>query len=185
MPLKIQSTTARIAIETQKAKMYIDNKAPLLTHQREDTKLQVRTEKPKVLIDQYECFAAVGFKNPLDLARDEAQRAYQQVLQFIAETAQDGDRLAQIHKGGNPVIDIAVRKSLRQAQIDVGEFPVPQPKFDVVGSVNVDWIPGNLTFDSELHPVSYEVTPHKVNIYLEQKNSIDIEYVGSNLDRRI
>ncbi|MBM7582626.1 hypothetical protein JOD02_001483 [Caldicoprobacter guelmensis] len=185
MLLRITTTPALIGIRTQPAQLEIDTSRPFVEMQHQPPRLNIQTQPAKVYIDQYECFAELGYKNFLDLARAQAQKGYQRVMEYIAQTAQDGDRLAAIEQGGNPIADIAEERSYHTPEPEPISLPFPKPRFFVTGGVSIDYYPGEVHFNAVVHPVRYRVTLHKVDIYLRQYPSITIEYVGRNLDRRV
>jgi hypothetical protein len=183
--LRINTTPALIGIKTQTAKVEIDSQLPLVEMEHQKAELEIETELPRVYIDQYECFAELGYKNFLDVAWEQAQKAYQHAMEYIAETAQEGDRLAAIELGGNPVADIAEEKSYWQPVPEPLTLPIPRPRFEVTGGVRISYQPGKVHFNAVLHPVRFNVTPHKVEIYMRQYPDINIEYVGHLIDRRV
>nr|MBO2494551.1 hypothetical protein [Clostridia bacterium]PZN11659.1 MAG: hypothetical protein DIU64_02085 [Caldicoprobacter oshimai] len=185
MQLRITTTPALIGIRTQLAKVEMESPRPLLEMKRQQPQLNIDIEPVRVHIDQYECFAELGYKNFLDLARTEAQRGYQRVMEYIAQTAQDGDRLAAIELDGNPIADIAEERSYDVPEAEPITLPLPQPKFYVRGGISIDYQPGKIHFNAVVSPVKYRVTPHKVEIYLRQHPNITIEYVGHHIDRRV
>jgi len=185
MHLRITTTPALIGIRTQPAKVEIHSHQPLLKMKREPPRFDIDTEPVRVHIDQYECFAELGYKNFLDLAQTQAQRGYQRVMEYIAQTAQDGDRLAAIELGGNPIADIAEERSYDVPEAEPITLPFPKPKFYVTGGVSIDYQPGKIHFNAIVYPVRYRITPHKVEIYMRQYPSIAIEYVGHYIDRRV
>jgi len=183
--LRITTKPALIGIRTQPAKVEIDSSQPLLEMKRQSPRLDIKTEPVRVYIDQYECFAELGYKSFLDLARTQAQKGYQRLMEYIAQTAQDGDRLAAIELGGNPIADIAEERSYNVPEAEPITLPLPRPKFYVTGGISIDYQPGKIYFDAVVHPVRYKVTPHKVEIYMRQYPSITIEYARHYMDRRV
>mgnify|MGYP001195799771 CR=1 FL=1 len=187
MPLQLRITTtpALIGVRTKPARVEMESPKPLLEMERQQPQLNIDTEPVRVYIDQYECYAELGYKNFLDLVRDGAQRGYQRVMEYIAQTAQDGDRLAAIELGGDPIADIAEERSYDVSEDEPITFPLPQPKFYVTGGISIDYQPGKICFNAIVSPVRYRIIPHKVKIYLRQHPSITIEYVGHHIDRRV
>ncbi|MDN5276732.1 MAG: hypothetical protein PWR01_697 [Clostridiales bacterium] len=185
MLLRITTTPALIGIHTRPARVEIESPQPVLEMRRQQPQLNIDIEPVRVHIDQYECFAELGYKNFLDLARTQAQRGYQRVMEYIAQTAQDGDRLAAIELGGNPIADIAEERSYNVPEAEPIKLPFPKPRFYVTGGISIDYQPGKIYFNAIVYPVRYRITPHKVEIYMRQYPSIAIEYVGHYIDRRV
>ena len=146
---------------------------------RQQPQLNIDTEPVRVHIDQYECFAELGYINFFDIARIQKQKGYQRVMEYIARTARDGDRLAAIELGGNPIADIAEEKSNSMRVNEPVKLPFPRPRFNVTRSnIKINYKSGKISFNAVVHPVRYRVTPHRVEIYLRQYPSISIEYEG-------
>lgn len=153
---------------------------------RQQPQLNIDTEPVRVHIDQYECFAELGYINFFDIARIQKQKGYQRVMEYIARTARDGDRLAAIELGGNPIADIAEEKSNSTPEGEPVKLPFPRPRFTVTRSnIRINYISGKINFNAVVHPVRYRVTPHRVEIYIRQYPSISIEYEGDYIDRRV
>lgn len=191
MGLEIRQTYARIGIETTPAKLEMQSQLARLELHQKHAKVNIHTEPVRVEIDQYEAFASAGLKNNADLIREAAQRGYQQALEYIGKYAEDGDMLAAIERGGNPLADIAERDSHTEHEFGMDTIPKAGPKFNVTGSVQIQaepnwegihngvegrYIPGQLN-------CSY--TPGMVRIYLQQYPSISLNYVGGSIDTRI
>jgi hypothetical protein len=188
MDLRITQTYAKIGIDRTPSSLEIEMRKARLEFRQKHAKVNIHTELPRVEIDQYECFASAGLKNDLDRAKEIAQRTYQQVLEFIGKTAEDGKSLASIEKGGNPIVEIAQRDAWPTHEFGLDFIPKAAPKITVTGELRYDpernsegvnngiegdFIPGSL---------SINFMPAIVNVYVAQKNSINIEYVGGNVD---
>lgn len=144
--------------------------------------MSISTEKPRVLIDQYQCFAEAGLKNNRDFTREAAQRGYRQVMKYIGQTTQDGHALAAIEKGGNPIADIAVRRAYPQKEFGLDFIPKSRPEIKVVGGVETEWEKNaegvNNGVKGSYVPgfADSDFTPSKVNIYVKQYPLVDIKY---------
>ena len=126
---------------------------------RQQPQLNIDTEPVRVHIDQYECFAELGYINFFDIARIQKQKGYQRVMEYIARTARDGDRLAAIELGGNPIADIAEEKSNSTPEGEPVKLPFPRPRFNVTRSnIKINYISGKINFNAVVHPVRYRVT---------------------------
>lgn len=185
MGLSIRTTDIQLGIERTPSSLQMDiQNAKLELHQKH-AKVNITTENPRVLIDQYQCFAEAGLKGNYDFTKEAAQLAYRQVMSFIGETARDGNTLAAIEKGGNPIADIAVRRAYPQKEFGLDFIPKSRPEIEVTGSIDIQWdrngegafngvegnyIPGYARFDFE---------PARINIYVKQYPSVDIKYENS------
>lgn len=191
MGLEIKTTPTQIGIDRQSMRLTIQSqKARLEIHQNQ-AKINIHTELPRVLIDQYECFASAGLKNSTDLAKEISGRTNQQVLEYIGQTARDGYQLAAIENDGNPIASIAKRDSTTIHEFGLDFLPKVGPKIAVTGTINIDsetnsaginngvegnYIPGNIN-------INY--TPTQINIFLKQYGSIDTRYQSNAIDTYI
>jgi len=185
MGLSIRTTDIRLGIERTPCSLRIEKQNARLELHQEHAKVSISTEKPRILIDQYQCFAEAGRMNNSDLAKETSQKAYNQVMKFIGETARDGYTLAAIERGGNPIADIAVRKAYPQKEFNIAFIPRSRPEIEVVGSVNTSWDKNGEGVNNVVRGnyipgyANSDFTPAKVNIYVKQYPSIDIKYEPS------
>lgn len=185
MYLHITTTPALIGIRTHPAVMEIHSPPPKVEMETRAPELTIETQPVKVYIDQRECFKELGYKNISDLTREQAEAGYNQVMEYIADTAREGDRLAAIELKGNPIAYIAEDKLYRLPTSKPMTLPVPEPKFEVSGDLNIHYQPGKVVFSAAVNPVTYRVTPHYVEIFMRQYQDINIEYTGHSIDRRV
>lgn len=192
MDIRITTTDARIGIETIPARLERKSNPARMEIKQKQALLEIETVKPRIKIDQYEAFASAGRKNNLDLAVDIAQEGYKQVMEYIAKKASDGDRLAAIHIKRDPIVEFAERDSYVKRDFNIDFIPKARPKITVEeGEVKVELAGGpNAFFDKvkiNFVPHTYETKyiPGNVNIYMEQYPSVDIEYIGNNVDQYV
>lgn len=175
--LGINTSPSQLHIQTQKARVELEYVRP---------DINMHTEHVKVEISQVEAFASAGLKTYSMLSREAAHRGMQQCLEYIAKTAQDGDRLAAFELGGNPIADISERDAYPEKEFNIVSMPSTGPEFNV--------LPGRVTFDPELLtrpgiwngiktdvlPGSQNIqfTPSKVRIFIEKYNWIKIDYIA-------
>lgn len=185
MGLSIHTTNIELGIERTPSSLKIETQNARLEQHQKHAKVNIRTEKPRVLIDQYECFAEAGLKNNYDFIKEAAQLGYRQVMDFIGKTAQDGYTLAAIEKGGNPIAAIAARDAFPQKEFGLAFIPQSRPRIDVIGSVDIqwdrNWEGANTGVDGTYTPgnVSFNFQPAKLDIYVKQYPSVDIRYEKS------
>lgn len=188
MGITINQTYARIGIERTPFRLEMESQQAKLEFRQKHAKINIDTELPRIEIDQYECFASAGLKGTSDLAREAAQRGYQQAIEYIGKVAADGDMLAAIENGGNPIADIAARDAYPQHEFNVDFIPKARPKITVRGGIKFDpernaeganngvdgtFIPGYLNI---------KFTPSRIRVYMAQYNSITIKYQGDYID---
>ncbi|MDQ2085102.1 DUF6470 family protein [Herbivorax sp. ANBcel31] len=192
MDISINTTHARLGIETTPARLETKTDMARLELKQNHAKMKIKTEPPKVKIDQYEAFASAGLKKPLDLTKENAQISYQKVMEYIARKASDGDRLAAIHKGGDPIVEFAKRASYTKKDFNIDFIPKTGPEITleegklkreleggsnvVLNSVQKNFVPQSLNSN---------YVSGNVNIYMQQSYSVDIEYIGNNVSQYV
>ena len=186
MALSINRTNALLGIERTPSRLEIHTQKAMLEQKRNPARMSIKTERPTVLIDQYEAFASSGLKNNYDREKEIAQRAYQQVLQTISSKAEDGDRLAAIESGGNPIADIAERDAWPEHEFGMDTMPKAGPSFEVTGSIDIDWNVEETVNAVESNFIPGEINinfqPSVVRLYMRQYASLEIRYIGENID---
>ncbi len=130
---------ARIGIRTQNAQLNMQTQNARLEITSEKPLVKMTSSKPQLIIDQRECFASSGLKSYSELTQEAANRGRQQALEFIGKEASDGNLLAAIERGGNPLAQIAKRDAYPQKQFGMVSMPSAPPK--------IDYIPGELKIE--------------------------------------
>ncbi|MEZ0537220.1 DUF6470 family protein [Caldicellulosiruptoraceae bacterium PP1] len=117
----------------------------ILSLHTEFPKVKIQTEQLKVKINQDECWNERNLGSTAYLIESSAQRGYNAVLNFTAKTAQNGDRLSQIEKGGKPIIDICVEEAFESIDYNVDVIPKSKPViYFEGGTVNIDFEMGSV-----------------------------------------
>ena len=181
MPLQINTTRGQIGIRTQNASQSIRNFHGEQKIETTMPKVKIKSEKPRVIIDQYQCFAEAGLKNNADLTKDMVEYAKMKHKQMIDTIVADGNRMANIKNGTPPAIPEIAEKNARgpEKQFRFGPMPSSRPKIEVEGSLDISWEMGkvNISYTPRKPQITYN--PGKVEVYLKQKPSIDIQYVDT------
>lgn len=191
MGLTISLTDAQLEYERTPSKLDMESQGARLELHQKHAKVNIHTELPRVIIDQYECFASAGLKGNYDFTKEAAQLGYQQVLEFIGKNAEDGNMLAAIERGGNPIAAIAKRDSDPVHEFGLDFIPKARPKIDIIGDINFDPERNsegtNNGVEGSYYPGSVNISfsPASINIYMKQYPSISFEYTGNILDKSV
>jgi hypothetical protein len=188
MALNITQTFAKIGIETTPSSLELRTQRAQLEIRQKHAKVIIETEPPRLEIDQYEAFASAGFKNNSDLLTSEIERVKQEHLETIGKIVDDGNTLAAIENGGNPIAEIAVRDSYTTHEFNIDFIPKAMPKFNLIeGEVNIEVENGDNEGINNGVEVNYipaqmsiNYTPAQVKIFLSQYASIKFEYIEEN-----
>lgn len=187
MALSITQTYAKIGIETSPSKLEFQSKKAQLEFKQKHAKINMKTELPKVEIDQYEAFASAGLKNFYDLTKSEVERAKQGLLEYIGKVVDDGNSLAAIENGGNPIAEIAERDSYNIHEFDIDTIPKVGPEINLIeGKVNIEPERNaegvNNGVDGKYIPAELNInyTPAQIRIFISQYASIKFNYTSDN-----
>jgi hypothetical protein len=170
--IRLQSISAQISIHTTKGQQTIEQPKAELSIEQPKAELSIETTQSNLSIDQTEAWADMDLKHISRRIREAAQQGHQDVMAGIARRAEEGDQLKRIEDGGNPLSDIAKKRSQKPIYpFNIGFIPS-------AGSVKIQYEPAK---------VKIEVTPNKPNIEASQNKPI-IDYqpgtVEVNLERR-
>lgn len=187
MGLEIARTPAKLNIETTPSSLSIQTRRAKLELTHKEAKVDVHTELPRVIIDQYECFATSGLMGPVDLTRQAGQRAMQQALEFASKAAGDGDSMAAI-ENPSPMPSIVERDAYPEHEFGLDYMPKARPKITVTGGVSINaqrnseginnGVAGTFTPGST--NINYK--PAKVNTSVAQYPSISFRYKKGRFD---
>ncbi|WZL73737.1 DUF6470 family protein [Clostridiaceae bacterium 35-E11] len=185
MDLRITATPALINIKTTPGKLQIKQPQADINSQIQPPKVQIHSEQAKVAIDQSQCFAESGLKSVFQLGKEWAAQGIQQAFQGIGRIAAQGDELAAIETGGNPISKQALENAflMYEKNFNIGLMPKSRPKIEFTGgTVDIKVIPGEIRQNVKINKPQIQYTRGNVEVYLKQKNSIKIEYVGRRLN---
>jgi hypothetical protein len=189
MGLEINRIPARLHIETTPSHLSIQTRKARLELEHKEAKVNVHTELPRVMIDQYECFATMGLMGPVDLTRQEGQRAMQQALTFAGKVSGDGDSMAAIENPSDPMPDIVERDAFPEHEFGLDYIPKARPKITVTGGVQINAERNAEGANNGVHgtytpaSASFVYTPAKVRISMAQYPAISMKYHHSKFDK--
>ncbi|QXM07420.1 hypothetical protein KVH43_07105 [Crassaminicella indica] len=166
-----------MSIQQPKADIKMTTKLP---------KVEIHTEPVKVQIDQYPCRAEIGFKNYIDLTKDTASFAKQKAMEGIARIVRQGNEMAAIQNKTDVIPEQAEENAyhLFDKEFNFDLIPKSRPKIDFIGGkVDIKPIEGKVNMDVGVNKPIIDYKMGKVDIYLRQKNSINIEYVGGRFNQ--
>lgn len=183
--LVIQSQPALIGLQTTNAQMNLKNPLPSIEIETTPGSLNAHNTLPKVEIDQSQCFSESGLKGIFELTAENAQYSVQQMLASTGRIAAQGDELTMISSGANIIAEQGYSNAFDQFDRDWNMVTMPQsrPKITLKeGGVTFNPTPAKVTITPRLTKPEMDYKPGKVDVYLRQKNSIDIQFEGLNLD---
>jgi hypothetical protein len=159
-----------ISIHTDNASVEMQTTKPELNMSQNHVKVQIKSELPRVIIDQTECFNTSGLKNNTALSLEISSEGYQHYLEYVQTTAEDGAALAAIERGGNPIKEIAVKNAYTEHTFGIVSMPSAGPRIDVTGDLKINFSPdilgtsNGVNFNVRLGTLDTRYIPGRVSI---------------------
>ena len=179
MSIQIRTIDAKLNLNITYPKIDIRQSKGHLNIKQTNAELIINKEEPKVIIDQYQCFAESGLKNNADLTKQFKQLALRKVLEGIRRKTSEGRRMINIKRGNpNAISDIAKRNfETRTRQFNYDIMPKSRPKIDFEGSFSIDWKSGGVDIDYRVEKPINNFHWGKVEMYLNPYPDIEISYI--------
>lgn len=184
MGIQIQTTQALIGINRTPGKLELSSPQAVLDIQIEEPKMEISGTLSRIEIDQTQCFAESGNKTIFMLNKDNADNAKQIALANIAKVTRQGYELASIEDGGNPIASHAKENAYTQFDNEFGMVTMPKsrPVITVIdGEMDYNFTRGDVILNPQIQRVTSNYTQTKIETYLRQKNSIEINFVDEKV----
>lgn len=178
--IRMESTFARLGLQIEKPVQRLEQPKADISMQQPKAILQMEMTPGKLSIDQTKAWNDMDLKSVRKRVEEFAQLGYQDCLEGMARRAQQGDELMKIEHKGNVIQAQAKENSERPyKQLHLGWIPS-------LFSVDIHYEPGTLTLEAEaqnpivdvqINKPIHDYTPGKVSPYIEEWNSLDIDFV--------
>ncbi|WP_282154552.1 DUF6470 family protein [Cytobacillus gottheilii] len=187
--LQVHQTNASIGINYYQPNMKIQQPKANMHIEQPAATLDIHYRKSELNIDQSEAFADVGQKSAARRTREWAEQAKQMLSAGVARRAREGDQMMQIENGANAFAQISKQKSNPPIK-EIGIGFLPKTPF----RVKIDYDPGEVDVNFTPHKPRIDVTANKpiiqheswrAEIYLQQKESFDLEFVNLQMDKYV
>ena len=182
--IHISQQSAKVHTQTEQGFLQMRQQSAAVSINTTPADIGMHTEHARIYIDQRQAFNDANLKHIFKRIEEYAAKGHREALRGIARRASDGDRMAAIHINSNPFVEFAKR----------GKGQLPNTNIDFIpkyGSVKFSHKPGKTTLNVRPHQVNIDVqpqrpqveySPSKVKTYLAQKNHIQFEVTGTNVD---
>jgi hypothetical protein len=191
--IQLQSSPSTISLKTTQPVQSIEQSKAVLQLEQPLAEMNIEHRPSFLSIDQSEARADMDLKSIGRRISDAADQGYQDWLSGLARVAQEGDDLAHIERGGHPIAEHA-RQNSQSLIYDYNIAFIPS-----AGSVKIDYDPGKLSIDWNIHkpenhsyvqPANISYTPGNVQVNLEKYASLNIDfsnliYKGINYEQEI
>jgi hypothetical protein len=184
MDLRITQQPALVGLNIHKPAIKLNTTLPYLDVRISPVSLQIDNPPAKLEIDWTQCRADMGLKTPPAVCRDNAQLSLSQGLEAIGTIAADGDALGRI-EAPTSVEQLIAFHLQAESEVDynVALMPEHPPEVNVeTNGVEVTLRPREVNCNLQRGIFENNTAWARVDIYLLQKPSINVEWVGSYYD---
>lgn len=184
MDLRITQQPALIGLNIHKPAIKLNTTLPYLGVKTTPVSLQIDNPPAKLEIDWTQCRADMGLKNQQIFCRDTAQLSLSQGLEAIGTIAAEGDTLGSI-EASTSVEQLIASRLQAESEVDYNIILMPEhpPEVNVeTNGVKVTLEPREINCDLQRGILENNTEWAKVDMYLLQKPSINVEWVGSYYD---
>lgn len=174
--IQITQQYAKIGFDADLGSYDIKQPGPTFEITTTPATVDIHSPQGELNIDQSKAWDALGVGSNLEWSNQIYTQSKNIALQGIARIVEDGNRMAAIHLHTNPIADIAWERAFA----DHGIYELPAPSYDNVDihytprAPEINVILGNVRIDSHPNPPEINYTRGKMDIYMQQYNSIQI-----------
>ncbi|PKM77592.1 MAG: hypothetical protein CVU90_07010 [Firmicutes bacterium HGW-Firmicutes-15] len=181
--LRIEQQYAMIGMDIRKPSINLHSTLPSIELQTSPAELEMESPRPRIHIDQRQCFADAGLKSPSVLSEDCVARARSQALEGIGRRVSEGNQLAKIN--GATVADVAGNSYIFEDKVDFNCTAIPKQRPEIsfdLQPVAVNFRRGEVQLQLRRGTVENNFEWGKVDIYLRQKNYVKMYCAEPNIN---
>lgn len=185
MKLEMRSQNALIGIKTEPSVQKISQPKAEQNIKTEQPKISIESTLPKVQINQQKAFSESGLKGALELGLENAKRAMRVMVQKIDRIVEEGNQMADIQNGTDIVAENADDNAFSQFHGDLNLVTMPSsgPEISVEeGKNDIKIEGGTVNIDVKINKPIYEYQRSKIQIYLKQRNMLEITAIPDKID---
>lgn len=183
MEIRIQSQNALIGIERTDGQFSIHQKQWPMELNTVDSIQKIKMTDAVLYIDQRQSFSEAGLKSIMEMSRVFAAKGRSAALRGINRIAREGKELADIHRGRAIFRQAKRRFAAKTREVTFDMIPKTRPKITVIpGEVTGEFRKGYVDIKLGKTKPDVQYYPGKLDIYLRQKNNLEIQFVGTKLD---
>ncbi len=184
MTLEINQQYAVIGLRIQEPQLNLHTEKPVLQISTSKASLEIKSRPPDLDIDQSVCYTSGLHMDIDEFARYFARKGQQACLEGTARRAQEGRRMAEIHNPGALKQIVASRQRAQDdyPYLEMKPAPPPEIEFEIY-PLQMRYTPGEVRIESTSGYVENNFQRGYVEVYLDQKNMIDINYTGTNVNQ--
>lgn len=186
--IRLHQTYAQIGLQITQPVQEIQQEPADLSIKQHPAEMVIERTPSQLEIDQDEAWDQLGFKSLPELSEEMANYAKQSGLEAIAEIAAEGDQLAAIEtktdaiaaisaeKGNPPPDDFNITFIPSYGSVKIHYTPT---------EVYIHWKQGGAEIEAKPNKPIHHYQPGKTAVYLRQKPSLEIDFVGINVNQKL
>ncbi|MDR7235703.1 DUF6470 family protein [Neobacillus drentensis] len=185
--IRLHQTYAQIGLRTTQPVQEIQQIPAEQSISQIPAVMTIERQSSHLEIDQEQAWSELGFKKTSVLSAEMADFSKQEGLEAVAQIAQEGDQLAAIENKTDPFASIA----MEQASPGPADFNIAFiPSYGSVKlhytptEVHINWKQGGVEIEVTPHKPIHNYTPGKTDVYLRQKEQLQIDFVGLNVNKQ-
>lgn len=183
--LNISQRYAKIELNIQQPKTDLKNSLPQIELSTEAAKVEISQPHGQLEIDQSPCRASLGIKNWTEFSRDFADMGRNGLLESVANTVEEGNRLASVEKEPEAIFNISAEKLFPEpAELTIGWIENPIINFHL-NPPEINATTGNLDLQLHRGTVENNFQWGKVNSGILQYQSIKFWTTENKYDRYV
>lgn len=167
---EIQQIPAQLSMKQQPAKMSIERKAAVLE------------------INQDQARSDVNMKTRTEFMADITADAKQAALEAIGQISMEGDQMAAIERKSDAIVSLSSDKGT-PLPAETGIVFIPSPGAVKINytpaELKINWEQGGVETDFIPHKTIHNYTPGKTEVYLKQRQQLEIDFVGLNINNTL
>ncbi|MEN6390751.1 MAG: DUF6470 family protein [Syntrophomonas sp.] len=181
MQLRMTSQLARIGLDISKPTLTFQSTKPQVELAITPARLDITSPKPKVIIDQSQCFADEGRRGLLDFALYCTDYSRSEFSDAIDKRVSDGNNLAAIYAGSS-IADLGKEAMQDEHIFEIRAIPQQPPKIEAdVQPVSINYEPARVDTSLNKGIIEHQAQWGKVETYLKQRNYIDIQWIDEHI----
>lgn len=185
--IRLQQAHAQIGLRISQPVQEIQQKPAELSIKQESAKMTIENKPSQLIIDDEQFWNDLGFKSIPTLSQENAQHGRETVLDYIATKAQEGDQLAKIENKSDAIVGFVTEKVL-QPKEDFNIAFIPSPGSVKIqftpAELHINWKKGGADIQVTQNKVVHHYTPGKTEVYLQQRQQLQIDFVGTNINHK-
>ncbi|RXZ83482.1 hypothetical protein EBB07_06645 [Paenibacillaceae bacterium] len=174
--ISIRQEPTLLSIEAGRGRQNIEQSRPSMNMRQVQPELRMETTNGYLEVNQQRMWDAMGLGGHLNVMSRIYSAASDIAMRGIARRVEDGNRLAQIHLGGNPLMDMAAdwRRSFSEF-----EFRGPASVLNIdmrytPSKLSIDVTDGRVDLDVQVNRPVHHYELGRLNIYVSQYGKVEI-----------